>query len=77
MDLEKAARELKSSGKADALRAAARSEDARRLSAMLDPGQVERAAVSGDAEAIRSILSQVLSTDEGKRLAQRLGEAMK
>lgn len=77
MDLEKAARELQKSGKADKLKAAAESDDAKRISAMLDPKAVERAARSGDTEALRGILTQILSTDEGKRLAAKLGEAMK
>ena len=43
---------------------------------MLDPKAVEKAAVSGDADALRGILSQVLGTDEGKRLAEKLKKAM-
>ena len=36
----------------------------------------ERAAKSGDTAALKNILSQVLSTDEGKRLAEKLKKAM-
>ena len=36
-----------------------------------------QAAKSGDQAALRRILSQVLSTDAGRRLAQQLSEAMK
>lgn len=77
MDIEKLGRELEKSGKADKLKAVADSEDGRRLAEMLDAGEVERAAASGDVRALQGILRQVLQTDEGKRLARQLGETMK
>lgn len=77
MDIEKLGRELEKSGKAEKLKSVASSADAKKLSAMLDAQAVERAARSGDGAAIRQILQQVLATDEGRRLAQKIGEAMK
>lgn len=77
MDFEKIGKELQKSGKAERLKAVADSEDGRRLSAMLDAQAVERAARSGDAETLKGILKQVLGTDEGKRLAQQISDAMK
>lgn len=56
-----------------ALRDAAASPEARRLEETLDPA-VERAARSGDPEQLRALLTQVLATDEGKALAQRLSK---
>ena len=42
----------------------------------IDAGAVEHAAKSGDAAALKSILTQVLSTPEGKALAQQVQKAM-
>lgn len=77
MDLNKAAEELYKSGRADKLKGLADSEEAKRLTDMLDKEKVERAAMSGDGAALRDILRQVLTTDEGKRLAGRISDAMK
>ena len=51
--------------------------DGRKLEGMLDVAEVERAAQSGDQAALRQILTRVLSTDEGKRLAEQLKKVMK
>ncbi|NCB51311.1 MAG: hypothetical protein EOM54_05455 [Clostridia bacterium] len=77
MDIEKMGRELAQSGKIDKLRAMADSDEAKRLSAMLDAEAVKTAARTGDAETLRGILNKVLGTDEGRRLAQQLSDAMK
>lgn len=77
MDIEKLSRELERSGKAEKLRAVADTPEGRRLSNMIDPAAVTKAAQSGDTEAMRDILKQVLSTNEGQSLARMLGEAMK
>ena len=75
-DLEKLGQELQKSGKTDKLRSLADSADGQAIGRMIDPAEVERAAKSGDAAALQSILTQVLSTDEGKRLAESLKRAM-
>ena len=77
LDIEGIGRQLEKSGKADKLRKIAQSEDGRRLGGMLDAGAVERAAASGDPKAISGLLSGILSTEEGRRLAAALSEAMK
>ena len=69
--------ELEKSGKADKLRELADSEDCRALGAMLDAAAVAKAVAKGDGEAINGILRQVLSTEEGRRVAQKINEAMK
>lgn len=75
-DLESIGRLLQQSGKAPELRSIADSPEGRRLSGMLDAGQVEQAAKSGDMEALRGILQQVLSTEDGRALAKKLGSIM-
>ena len=77
MDIEKITGELEKNGKAEKLRELADSDDCRALGAMLDAAAVAKAASSGDGEAIKGILRQVLSTEEGKRIAQKISEAMK
>ena len=69
LDLERVNAEIEKSGKKDRLKSLADSAEGRAVSRMLDPAAVEKAAKSGDTAALQSILSDVLSTDEGKRLA--------
>ena len=40
----------------------------------LDAEAVEKAARSGDAAALQSILTQVLATEEGRALAEQLSK---
>lgn len=76
-DLERIGAQLEKSGKKDKLKSIAESADGVAVSRMLDPAEVERAAKSGDGDALKSILASVLGTDEGKRLAESLKNAMK
>ena len=71
-DLEKIGKDLLQGANGKALREAAASPEAQRLSRTLDPAEVEQAARSGDPEQLRALLSRVLSTDEGRTLAEKL-----
>ena len=75
-DFERIGRELERRGKTDSITSSAESEDGPRIGRMLDAEAVERAARSGDAAAMRSILGQILGTDEGKRLAESIRKMM-
>ena len=75
-DLEKLGAEFNKSGKGEKLKSIADSAEGKAISRMVDSARVEQAAKSGDTAALRDILSQVLSTDEGKRLAEKLKKAM-
>ena len=75
-DLEKLGAELNKSGKGEKLKSIADSAEGKAISRMVDSARVEQAAKSGDTAALRDILSQVLSTDEGKRLDEKLKKAM-
>ena len=75
-DLEKLGAELNKSGKGEKLKSIADSAEGKAISRMVDSARVEQAAKSGDTAALRDILSQVLSTDEGTRLAEKLKKAM-
>lgn len=72
-DMEQA---LLRSGKADKVRAIADSDDGKKLMERLDAGRVERVVQSGDSEALRGLLMEVLRTGEGQRLAKQLSETM-
>ena len=56
---------------------AADSEEGRKLASIIDTAAVEKAAKSGDSAALKSILSQVLSSPEGQALAKKISDAMK
>ena len=76
-NFEELGRELERRGKTEKLKPLADSEDMQRLGQMLDPTAVERAAKSGDSQALKKLLSSVLSTQEGQRLAQSVQQLMK
>ena len=63
-------------GKGGQLRDLAASRDGEALAKLVDAGAVERAAASGDAEALRSLLSRALNTAEGRRLAEDIRRVM-
>ena len=76
LNFEQLGKELERRGKTTELRALAESEDGARLAAMLDQKALERAAASGDGEALRGILGTVLRTEEGRRLAESIRKMM-
>ena len=76
-NFEELGRELDRRGKTDKLKTLADSREVQKLGQMLDPAAVERAARSGDSQAIKSLLSSVLSTREGQKLAQSVQQLMK
>lgn len=75
-NFEDLGRELSRRGKTEELKALAETDDVQRLSRLLDPEAVEKAAKSGDGEALKGLLGQVLGTAEGQRLAQRVQQMM-
>ena len=75
-NFESIGKELERRGKTEEIKKIAESADGQRLSRMIDPKAVENAARSGDNEALKSILSSVLSTAEGQRLAESVKRLM-
>ena len=73
-DLEQMGKALFEGNKGDALRSLAESDTARALESKLDAAAVERAARSGSAAALQSILREVLATEEGRALAEQLSK---
>ena len=75
-DLEKLAQELRRKGQTEGIRALADSADGKKLGQMVDGAAVEQAVKSGDSAALQQILRGVLSTAEGRRLAENLRSMM-
>lgn len=75
-NFEQLGKELERRGKADDIKRLAESEDGLKLAGMINSQQVETAARSGDTEALKAILSSVLQTQEGKRLAENVRKMM-
>lgn len=69
-NFEKLGQELEKMGKTEELKRLAQSEMGQSIGRMVDAKAVETAARSGDTEALRRMLTQVLSTDDGKKLAE-------
>lgn len=75
-NFEDLGRELERRGKTDEIKRIAESEDGQRLGRMVNSAELERAARSGDSTAMRELLQRVLSTDEGRRLAENVRKMM-
>lgn len=75
-NFEQLGRELERRGKTEQIKQLAESEDGEKLAKLIDANAVEQAAKSGDGEALRSLLSSMLSTQEGKRLAESVRRMM-
>ena len=59
------------------LDALANSNEAKALEGMFSDAELARAATEGDEKAMRDVLRRILSTGEGRKLAQMLSDAMK
>ena len=68
--------ELARDGRLQRLQAIADSTDGQRFADALDAQKIEQAARTGDTELLRQILTQVLSTDTGQRLAGKVQDAV-
>lgn len=75
-DLDALKQELARDGRLKRLQAIADSTDGQRFADALDAQKIEQAARTGDTELLRQILTQVLSTDTGQRLAGKVKDAM-
>ena len=75
-NFEKLGQELDRMGKTEGIKKLAESDIGQRISRMVDAQAVEAAARSGDSQSLQQMLSQVLSTDEGKKLAESVQKLM-
>lgn len=72
MDFEKLKREMQSEG----LNAAAESPAGRAVASRLDEAALNAALKRGDTEALKTMLGRVLSSPEGKALAEQVQKAV-
>ena len=75
-DLDALKNQLARDGRLQRLQELADSTDGQQLAGALDAQKIEQAARAGDTETLRQILTQVLSTDTGQRLAGKVKDAM-
>lgn len=75
-DLDALKNQLARDGRLQRLQEIADSTDGQKLAGTLDAQKIEQAARAGDTETLRQILTQVLSTDTGQRLAGKVKDAM-
>ena len=73
MDFAKLKQELEQKKE---LKAAVESESGKKLMQRIDAAALERAAKTGDTETLKKMLGQVLSTPEGRALADKIQKAM-
>ena len=75
-NFEALSRELERRGKTEEIKKIAQSSDGQRISGMIDPQAVEKAARGGDTESLKNMLGRILETPEGKRLAESVKKIM-
>lgn len=75
-NFEQLGKELERRGKAEDIKRLAQSEESRTLAGMIDAGKLQQAAKNGDTDALRDMLSSVLKTQEGQRLAESVRKMM-
>ena len=76
-DLEKLARELQRGGQAQELRQLAASADGQRLGGMVDRAALAAALKTGDAAALKDIVTGLLSTAEGRRMSAEVQKLLR
>lgn len=75
-EFEKAEREIMSGDKADIVKRAVDSKEGRSVGKMVDGAALKKAVLTGDSKTVSAILGKVLSTEEGKTLADRVNRQL-
>lgn len=74
-DFDKISKDLLKGGKAGEINNVVNSSEGKKIGKMVDGNALKKAISSGDKDTVNRIMSQVLSTDEGKALAKKLSES--
>ncbi len=74
-DFEKMKKDVLKGGKAGELKKAVNSAEGQKIGKMVDGNALKKAVAEGDMDTVNKIMSQVLSTNEGKALAQRISDS--
>lgn len=75
-DLDGIVKELQRGGRGGRLEKLGDTADGKKLESMVDAQALERAMKSGDAAALKGMLSSLLATPEGRRLAGEVKKVM-
>ena len=75
-NFEQLSRELERRGKTEEINKLAQSRDGQRISGMIAPQAIEKAARGGDTESLKNMLGKILETPEGRRLAESVKKMM-
>jgi hypothetical protein len=73
-NFENMSKELLKGGKGNEIKKIVNSPDSQKISKMVDGNALKKAVSDGDNDTVNRIMSQFLSTDEGKALAKKIGE---
>lgn len=73
-DFTKMSKELLKGGKAGEINKVVNSPEGKKIGSMVDGNALKKAVAEGDKDTMNRILSQILSTDEGKALAKRISD---
>jgi phosphopantetheine adenylyltransferase len=74
--IEDISRAIRESGKEREFDAIAASPEGKKVGSMVDTQKAQRAVQDGDTAALKEILQQVLQTEDGRALAERLGNML-
>lgn len=77
LDIESMGKHFLSEEKTRRIKEIADSPEGKKIAEMFDADQVKKAAEGGDSSTLQKMLSQLLSTDEGRKLAEQVSNAIK
>lgn len=75
-NLDDMLKKVQQSGKADTLKSIVDTPEGQSVKKMIDSQAVENALASGDTDALMNIMKKVLTTKEGKQLAENISKVM-
>lgn len=75
-DFDKIQHDFMKSGKAKQFDSIVNSPEGKRLGKTIDGNALKKAASEGDSQTMNKILSQVLSTEDGKKFVQNISKKL-
>jgi len=73
-NFENISKDLLKGGKGNEIQKIINSPESQKISKMVDGNALKKAVTDGDNDTVNRIMSQFLSTDEGKALAKKIGD---
>lgn len=73
-EIDKIKKELLNNENTKKVEKLAGTDEAKRISKMINVDDLKKAATNGDKDALQNILGKVLSSEDGKKLVQKIGE---